>query len=678
MLAVLGMGSSVGLGERNNVEAAKHWSFQSLRFPTPPPIKPHRQYQNEIDYFIQNRLRQEGIEPSPVADSRTLVRRLHLDLTGLPPAPDTIDAFLRDTSPDRYLRLVNQLLDSPHFGERWGMHWLDLARYGDSNGYEKDEPRPYAWHWRDWVINAINEDMPYDQFTVEQLAGDLLNNPTYEQKLGSGFHRNAPRNTAGGTDKEEMRVLSIVDRVDVTGTVWLGLSLSCARCHDHKYDPISQKDYYRLFAYFNNQVDEGTVSIATTEAELNYYHRKLAEHQEKEKQLEAEFAAALAEQKREVEVLLKRHRKRKPKPPASEVDVFQKRTEAPRTSFVMINGDYKQPGEQVAAGIPAVFGSFHSRSKKGPEPDRLDLAHWISSSDNPLFARVEVNRIWQHLFGRGLVATPEDFGKRCPEPEYRELLDWLAHRFVQSGWSRKSMIRTIVLSATYRQASHHRPDLVGIDPGNRFFARQNRFRLEAEVVRDLHLAVSGLLDLKRGGPSFRPPLPEGIVEIPPSYRWEADPKEDCYRRGVYMHYQRNLVNPMLRIFDRQDTVEPCTRRDRTTTPLQALTQMNDPLLLEASLALGHRLLRVKSRNGKSETLTSARLDQAFILCLGRYPVKTEKDRLVQLHDQFITIYTANPDAARSLAGHKEGALETAVWASLARTILNLEEFITRE
>jgi hypothetical protein len=529
-----------------------------------------------------------------------LVRRLSLDLTGLPPMPEDMQSVLSDRSADWYEKLVDRLLASPHYGERWARHWLDLARFAESDGYENDNLRPDAWRFRDWVVGALNRDVPYDRFTLEQLAGDLLPNTsdpraTAEQKIATGFHRNTLYNSAASGDKEEFRTYAIKDRTDTTGLVWLGLTLGCAKCHSHKYDPISQREYYRLYAFFNN-TDHHEEAVAGGKA-----------------------------------LTLKA---------------------AVRPTHVHIRGNFLQRGQEVTPGTPAFLPPLRTRGKT---PDRLDLANWLVDPANPLTARVAVNRTWQRLFGRGLVATADNVGTSGQQPSHPELLDWLAAEFVHLGWSQKALIRTIVLSATYRQASRYRNDAATADPENSLLSRQNRLRVEAEVVRDAALAVSGLVDARLGGPSIVPPFPRELPTGQFSSESLKPPTAERHRRSLYIHAQRTLVHPVLSTFDPADPNQPCAQRGRSVTPMQALTLLNDPTFAECARALGERLRAASPDLGR-------RLEHGFQLCLGRPPDGAEKAVLIELVE----------------SQQRLGASEAAVWIGVARTLLNLEPFTTRE
>ena len=810
-----------------------HWAYvKPVRRETPAGVHP-------IDHFILERLKKEGIAPSPLADRATLAKRLSYDLLGLPPEGEEVD--------------VDKLLASPHYGERWGRHWLDKARYADSDGYEKDNHRPDAWRYRDWVIDAINDDVPFDRFTVEQLAGDLLPEPAL---LATAFHRQTLTNTEGGVDKEQFRVEAVFDRAETTSSVWLGLTVGCARCHNHKYDRISQQEYYQLFAFFNNG-DETTAEVPRSEAEMEKYASEKAAWDAKlaalEKRFEAErpalleklavweaetkarlkeeeaegvkfapleilsikpvhevtfkklnddswlaggadastetyvisakppakpvtgfklevlpdkslpsqgpgrtphgnfvlsefkveglvlkdasadfsqkdwavagaidgnpktgwaiapqmgkahyatflaaaptpFAApltitldqqygerhtigrfrllvmtgtkpplalseevrkALAAEKRtpaHVDLLLRQlgtplgkeieaHRKAEPKAPVMNVRVLKQRTRDPRVTRLFHRGEFLQPKHEVA---PGTLASLHPFKARGDAPDRLDLARWLVDPENPLTARVIVNQVWGQLFGQGLVRTANDFGVRGERPTHPELLDWLATEFIRLKWSQKALIRTIVASEAYRRASIHRPELAEKDPRNFLLYRQNRFRVEGEIVRDLALSVSGLLSKKVGGPSVFPPMPADIAALSyaNNFKWKNSEGEDRYRRGMYTYFKRTSPYPHLMNFDCPDSNTTCVQRRTSNTPLQALSMLNNEVFVEAATALGQRM----SKDG---------LAAGFKLCAGRAPSEVELSRL---------------QALREAGG----------WTAVGRVLLNLDEFITRE
>jgi mono/diheme cytochrome c family protein len=603
--------------------AKKHWSFQAPLRPAVPTVKNKRWLRNPIDNFVLARLEKEHITPSPEADRATLCRRLYLDLLGLPPTPEEAQSFLADSQSDAYERLVDSLLASPRFGERWGRHWLDLARYADTEGYQIDRPRPCAYLYRNWVIDAINRDLPFDEFSLEQIAGDLLPNATVEQKTAAGFHRNTMMNWEDGVDREEFRVKAKVDRVSTTSTVWLGLTLGCAQCHSHKYDPISQREFYQFYAFFNN-ADEVDVPAPQP-------HDKEAKAQS-----------------------------------------FLESTNAAK-ACIHIRGDFLRPGEPVQPGTLKVLHSFQPRT---PQPDRLDLARWIIDPANPLTSRVAVNHLWLHVFGRGLVNTPEDWGARGELPSHPALLDWLAVEFKQRHWSRKQMIQLLVTSAAYRQSSHLRPELMERDPLNTLLARQNRFRLESEIVRDLHLAASGLLNDALGGPSFHPHMPDDLKALggAGAFTWTDSEGPERYRRGLYIFAQRTVPYPVSMTFDQANPCETCARRERSDTPLQALTLLNHSLFVECARALGQRM---QASSGGS---VREKIDLGFQRCLSRKPSADELACLQQLYERERQL-TQTPSPETVAHGNKPEPPEVAdraVWASVAQVILNLDEFVTRE
>jgi hypothetical protein len=625
-----------------------HWAFVRPVRPEVPEVAGREGGPNPIDAFIRARLEAEGIEPSPEADRFTLVRRLYIDLTGLPPKPAEVDAFVGDTAPGAYERLVDRLLASPHFGERWARWWLDLARYADSNGYSIDAPRS-IWLYRDWVIGAMNRDLPFDQFVVQQVAGDMLaaksenagrrdelGSPETQLRIATGFHRNTQINEEGGIDKEQFRIEAVVDRLATTGTAFLGLTLACAQCHDHKYDPVSQKEYYELFAVFNNQ-DEPTLTVPDPNRA-------------------AGGATGGGDEPPPGESRRGRGRGRDG---MISTLVMAERDE-PRESHVYIKGDFTRHGERVYPGVPAALHPVGSvPAAAGPGFDRLAFAYWLASPENPLLARVTVNRVWQQYFGKGIVETENDFGLQGLPPSHPELLDWLAVEFMEGGWSLKRLHKLIATSAAYRQSSHARPDLAVDDPGNRLLARQNRLRFDAEIVRDVALAASGLLSDKVGGPGVHPPQPDGVMSLGQVKReWRAAEGDERYRRGMYTFFYRATPYPSLAVFDAPDAFSACSRRPRSNTPLQALTLLNDQAFFECAQGLAKRVV------DEAPEGDAAGIEHAFRLCLGRPPQVEELEALERL-----------------LAAEREGGTadaETAAWTSVARVVLNLDETITRE
>ena len=688
--------------------SAKHWAFLPPKRSEIPSVKNPGWTRNPIDGFILARLEAAGLKPSPEAEPSVLYRRLRLDLIGLPPSPDELEAFLADRGPDRYDRAVSQMLASPHFGERWARPWLDQARYADSNGYSIDAPRS-IWKYRDWVIDAFNADMPFDRFVIDQIAGDLIPDARLTDRVATGFHRNTQINQEGGIDIEQFRDESIIDRVNTTGTVFLGLTVGCAQCHDHKYDPISQREYYRLFAFFNN-VDEPELEIDTPEEmarrkvvneRIQRFHdeleRRYPDLDERQRRWEealppdaktnVDIAAKLAfdvprngrttAQKRILvelmllgdpffkaeRIALKKIRTGAPKRVTTMV--VRERSGEPRPTFIHLGGDYTRKGDSVEPGVPSVLPALDADSH-GHRLDRLDLARWLVDRRNPLTARVTVNRLWQAYFGRGLVETDNDFGTQGTPPSHPELLDWLACELIDSGWSLKHLHRLIVESATYRQTSQNRREGRAIDPDNRLLWRQARLRLDAESIRDSALACSGLLTRAIGGPSVFPPQPDGVMNLGQMHRpWKADIGPNRYRRGLYTFFWRATPYAFLMTFDGSGGVQTCTRRMRSNTPLQALTLLNDPAFVEIARGLALRILD----DCRSPRDDGDRIEYAFLLCLGRRPRDAERRTL----EEYLK-------AGRSTTKDSKRSASTPPpeWIGLARILLNLDEFVTRE
>jgi hypothetical protein len=882
----------------SGAEYTEHWAFTPPRQAPLPEVKQQDWPRNEIDYFILSRLEREGLSPSAPADKLTLVRRVYLDLIGLPPTPQEVDAFLADDSPQAYEALVDRLLASKHYGERWARLWLDLARYADTNGYEKDRARS-IWPYRDWVIRALNADMPFDQFTVEQLAGDMLPGATLDQRIATGFHRNTMLNEEGGIDPLEFRFHAMTDRVATTGVVWLGLTTGCAQCHTHKFDPISHNEYYGLMALLNN-ADEPDLNLPS--AELDAAHHKnlqeaerllaelpdhwpantdglearFAEWLQKERErtvewttlrptkttsnlplltveddgsvfasgdttkydtYELEFAPgvqnitavrleALPDERlpahgpgmtyyegtkgdffltefqlstagvrdvlkfsrathsyaknrfgknpaaaematdgdvqtgwsvdgrqgerhtavfvleqpleaaeglhlkmsfgrhfasslgrfrisvtshpggaeardlpEEVESLLsiphekltdaegtrlrrefllqatelaeyaKKIRELQQPPAYPTTLVLQERpAENPRPTFRHHRGEFLQPKEPVTPGVPAVLLSGES---EGPA-NRLEFARWLASSENPLTARVTVNRQWAAFFGSGIVRTMGDFGTQGEPPSHPELLDWLAVEFANQGWSLKKLHRTIVTSSTYRQSSRVSPEVLAKDPQNRLLARGPRVRLEAEQIRDSVLKAGGLLSPKLGGPSVFPPQPAGITTEGTygQLAWKASEGEDRYRRSLYTYSKRTAPFAMYATFDGPSGEACVARRDVSDTPLQALTLLNDAMLLEGAQALG-RTYAANARDAKD------RAAELFRRCLVRSPSDEELADLLAFYEAQQHRFAADEAAARAVCGEASNAADRAAWTMLARALFNLDEFITK-
>ncbi len=552
-----------------NGEDAPHWAFSAPKAVPVPRTSPAANLRHPIDAFVWHRVKARGIALSPQADPDRLARRLSLDLRGLPVSPSERMAYQNDDSLNALDRLVDRWLASPFYGERMAQDWLDLARYADTTGHAADQPRT-MWLFRDWVIDALNADMPYDQFTLEQLAGDRLPSASEAQQIATGFHRNSMQALGNNPRKEEFRVRGVVDRLDVTGQVWLGLSIACAECHDHTHDPISQKDYYGLFAIFNQVPHYGETfhvhGPRLTVSRKNAHGDTIA--------VDAQVMDTLLE---------------------------------PRPTFVHLRGNYEMRGERVLPGIPAVFDDGTER-----EWNRLSFAQWLIADEHPLTARVAVNRAWQQFFHHGLVRTANDFGKYGEAPSHPDLLDWMTRRFQSGGWSLKRLHRDFLTSTVYRQRSAFRTDLHEQDPKNRWLARAPRFRLTAETLRDQALAVSGLLVPTMGGPSVFPSQPEGVGQFRDATagEWEESTGSDRFRRSLYTFWQRMAPHPAMTTFD-APTRETCTvTRSLTNTPLQALAMLNDPAMVEAQLAFAGHLDRLPH---------SARLEQAFLAALNRLP-----------------------------------------------------------
>ena len=924
-----------------------HWAFIPPVRPGPPAVRDASWVRNEIDAFILNRLEKESLKPTPEADRATLIRRLSLDLTGLPPAAEEVDRFLNDAGPDAYARAIERLLASPHYGEKMAQKWLDLARFGDTNGYQDDAYRS-LWPYRDYVIGAFNANTPFDRFTLENLAGDLLPGAAAGQKIASGFNRNHRYNEEGGSDPEEFLVAYAVDRTNTTATVWLGLTLGCAQCHDHKYDPVSQKEYYQVYAFFNGLKGEVGVSkkpsppmlkmpTADQKVRLERLDRDIAAAEKRLKDREPQVAAGLAAWEKShaappgasagprpgllvhydferdkghhvadasghgrhglfingdpqwipgplgqalkfdgdlvnvdlgptgdfertqpfsfacwfnaqgsdgtllakvndisdsrqgyeigltdrgrVEVILchdwpanacrvvtkegtatdswhhvlvthdgtgkaaglKVSLDGKPQPvevaadglsgsmrtemplflgrksesgaikgSLDEVYLFDralsaseatglydaalakivataadKRSDAqkgllrrhyldrfdgehrrlaadlarlrkesqdldaavtftlimeepeqPRPAFVLTRGDFGQKADKVGPGVPAVLPPLPG----GERPDRLTFARWLVRPDNPLVARVTVNRLWEQFFGAGLVRTGDDFGLRGELPSHPELLDWLATEFVASGWDIKALQRRIVLSATYRQSAAATDRAREADPYNRLMSRGARFRLSAEEIRDGALAAGGLLARRLGGPSVRPYQPEGYFQDKSSdWKWEASEGDGLYRRGLYTYWQRTTPYPPFQVFD-APTRELCAvDRPRTNTPLQALVTLNDPAFVEAARVFGQRVM---TRGGGA---FDDRLVFAFRSAVARRPTDRERQVLRQVYDAQLRRFRADPKAALALASNGRAPRppgldvpELAAWTAVGNVLLNLDETITRE
>ncbi len=781
-----------------------HWAYVKLE-PIDPPAVETDWVANDIDKFIFKQLQVGELLPSPRADKATLLRRVSLDLTGLPPTPAELDAFLADSSANAYENVVDQLLASPKYGERWTAMWMDLARYADSKGYEKDGPRN-MWKYRDWLINAFNEDKPFDQFTIEQLAGDLLPNPTEEQMIATAFHRNTMNNDEGGTDDEEFRVASVIDRTNTTWDVWQATTMSCVQCHSHPYDPIRHEEYYQFYAFLNNSSDADVPSEAPnlrqfkkeedrkkleevknwvithtasaddklekaqelihmvkfTEPKVHPKHYKkvtngaLADGKfleadnggyamipnyllDGKNQIILSYAAnkslgsiEFRKDSPDGELLADWHVQKmeggfnktiipiKPttgrhdvymvfRSPAGvgrtckiewvlfnkalpgedqvqypevkqkfisllntrEVDETPVMIERPeyfsRKTHVFVRGNWLVDGEEVQPDVPQSLPAL----PEGAPRNRLGMAQWMVSTENPLTARVAVNRFWAQLFGRGIVETIEDFGTQGAKPTHPELLDWLAMQLMHEyDWSIKSLLKEIVMSATYQQSSKITPELQELDPANQWLARGPRVRLSAEQNRDQALAVSGLLSDKMHGPSVMPPQPEGLWQVVYSgMEWETSEGEDKHRRGLYTYWRRTSPYPSMIAFDSPSREFCVTRRIPTNTPLQALVSLNDPVFMEAARSLAQRMI-----NEGGDT-TEERIASGYKMAMVKPIDAKKKEALLTLYQEAIQYYQENPEETAKMAG--EDNQQLAALAIVANAMMNLDEFVTK-
>jgi hypothetical protein len=708
-------------------EYQPHWAFVAPKRPALPPLKNKAWARSAIDSFVLARLEAQGLEPAPEADRYTLARRVAIDLTGLPPTLAMVDRFVTDSRPDAYERYVDEVLELQGYGERWAQVWLDLARYADSNGYAEDQPRT-IWKFRDWVIASINANMPFDRFTMEQIAGDMLLGATTDQIIATAFHRNTLTNTEGGTSDEEFRNIAVVDRVNTTFQVWMGLTMACAQCHSHKFDPLTQEEYFQVFAIFNQSEDsdkadnspnlmylapEQAQKKATLETELAILQKQLtktypnlAEAQAKwEKEATKDVPSKIAS------ILAQASAKRTPQqkeeltsyfastvPQIKDIYVSVLKAKATLTQIkpvptpimrelpdgkkrvtkIHIRGDWLNQGKEVKPSTPALFPPLPD----GMPANRLALAKWLVDKRNPLTSRVTVNRYWEQVFGVGLVQTPEDFGLRSSPPTHPELLDWLAVEFQDTlGWDVKKLLKLVVTSATYRQSSKVDAALAERDPDNRLFARGPRFRASAETIRDQALFVSGLLSPKMLGPSVRPPQPKfGLsAAFGPGTDWANSTGEDKYRRGLYTYWRRTTPYPSMVTFDAPSRTVCAVNRPRTNTPLQALVTLNDPVYVEAAQALGRRILK------EGGTTNDSKARFGFRVCLMRPPSDAETRRLVSLFEQAHREFGASPKEAQDMATDPLGPLpggmgpdEAAAWTVVSNVLLNLDEMFVKK
>ncbi|MBL8865023.1 MAG: DUF1553 domain-containing protein [Planctomycetia bacterium] len=657
-------------------EPVDHWAWKKPVRPTIPKSK----HDSPIDAFVSRQLAASGLCFAKPASKQQLIRRVTFDLTGLPPTPEEIDAFEKDNSPKAYENVIDRLLASPHYGERWGRHWLDLARYADTNGYEHDEVRPNAWRYRDYVIRSFNEDKPYDRFILEQLAGDEAFPGDANAHIATGFNLLGPDMT-DSADQAQRRQNTLNDMTDTAGLVFLGMTMACARCHDHKFEPIPQTDYYRLQAFFVGAEFRTNLEVASPterqkfEAAKKEYDRltqtirgaiaaidgparkKLFEAKLTKLPAEAQVAHRTPPEKRdggmielvdqsakkvavtdaEVEKALKADELKELKKLRQQLKAFDAkkpgampvamgmvdRSPTPPKTYLLERGEITNKADVVEPGFPTTLRSDRKAITATvtalPQSSgrRLALAKWITGPDNPMTARVIVNRLWQQHFGRGLVPTASDFGVRGERPTHPELLDWLAVEFAETGWSFKRMHKTMLLSETYRQSTVASPEAIAKDPENKLYSRMNRIRLEGEVVRDALLAISGRLNSKMGGPGVYPPIPpEAAKGSKGGWPVSADP-QDRVRRSIYTFQRRNLRHPFLEAFDQPDSNLSCPKRERSTTAPQALALLNADESVEAAKALGDRLANEPE---------ATRIERAYRLTLGRGPTAKERER----------------------------------------------------
>jgi hypothetical protein len=714
-----------------------HWAYKPRATSAVPSVKDGSWPSTPVDPFILAALEKAGLQPSAPADKLTLLRRVTFDLVGLTPTPEEIDDFLKDRSPLAFARVVERLLDSPLYGERWAQHWLDVVRYGESNGYELDAERTHAWHYRDYVIRALNGDLPFDRFVKEQIAGDLAakGRPTREAAdllIASGFQRCGPIHlVSGNTDPDVNRQEYLTETTTGVALTFLGQTIACARCHNHKFDPISQADYYRLQGFFTGT--KPTEIEFASDAEKKEFERQtkiiqdqIAPLQKKIRDLETPYRAQLTKQKKErldsvykqalavpadkrtpeqkklaadaalmvkflwdelVGALSPEDRKtradwraqvhelerRLPPPPAHAWSV--KEDESPPATQILVRGDPKRKGETVLAAVPRVLAEPAAGARK--KLDRRDLAEWLAKQGNPLTARVLVNRLWQHHFGRGLVATPNDFGTRGARPSHPELLDWLAEAFVRSGWSIKHMHRMLLLSSAYAQSSRPAEDAPGrrVDPENRLVWHMNRQRLECESLRDHALAASGDLYQRMEGPMIRVPIEQEVYDLifseqEPDGLWPVTPDgREHGRRSIYLFAKRNVRLPMMEAFDRPDALTSCAVRPVSTFAPQALIMLNGPFMNDQAHAFANRLRRECGSD------TGALVRRAYLLALGRPPTPQEIEQAKKFMAHQVETLASEANAGKAITEHMSTIIAAAALADFCLALLNCNEFL---
>jgi hypothetical protein len=631
----------------------KHWAFTAPVKTALPEVNSKSWPQNEIDYFILQKIEQKGMKPNEEAGKERLLKRISLDLTGLPPSLQLMDEFLADNSKEAYEKMVDKLMQQPAYGEKMAIHWLDIARYADSHGYQDDGYRT-QWPWRDWVIHAFNENMHYNDFVTWQLAGDLLPNATKEQLLATGFNRNHKITEEGGVIPEEYRTMYVTDRTDLFGKGLLGITLECAHCHDHKYDPFSQKDYYQVFAFFNNIKEVGIESVIG--GPETYAKKPMLEISGDEAKNVLKFVNKTDTNCTIVSIM-------------GDQDTIRK-------THILKRGNYDAPGDEVQPSTPESILPFNTNYPK----NRLGLSEWLFDKKNPLTARVYVNILWQEFFGRGIVKTSFDFGMQGQLPSHPALLDWLAVDFMEHDWDIKRLVKKMLLSATYKQSATVSPEKLEKDPENIYLARGPRYRIAAELVRDVVLSSSGLLNNTIGGPSVKPYQPAGLWEGATSGRgllsiYIQDHGDKLYRRGMYTLIKRTVPPPSMVIFDASNRDVCEVRRLKTNTPLQALIMMNDPTVLEASRVLAAKLLEEK-------TADKDMLIKAFRLIICRKPEDKELEVLIKYYNRQKEIMN-DETAKKTLAvgeypvDSKVDQMNLAAMMRVISAIYNLEEAITK-
>lgn len=632
----------------------RHWAFVAPVKAPRPKVEHEKWAKNDIDFFVLKKMEEKGLSPNEEADKERLLRRISFDITGLPPTPGMIDSFVNNTDPDAYEKMIDALLQRPAYGERMAIPWLDVARYADSHGYQDDNYRS-QWPWRDWVIYAFNKNLPYDKFITWQLAGDLLSNPTKEQILATGFNRNHKITEEGGVIDEEYRIEYVIDRTNTLGSAMLGMTIACAQCHDHKYDPVSQKEFYRLTSFFNSIKEVGIESTVGG-------HETFAKNPRMDITQE-DLNGVLNFLNRSDTAGL-------------QVSVM-KDMDTARKTYVLNRGVYDQRAEEVFPGTPEAIMKFSDTLPK----NRLGLAEWLFDPRNPLTARVFVNRVWQEIFGVGIVKSAGDFGMQGDLPGNPELLDWLAVDFRENGWDIKRLVKQIYMSATYRQSSVISPEKLKADPQNIYLSYAPRIRLNAEMVRDMVLSSSGLLNTTIGGPSVKPYQPPGLWELATSGRgllatYKQDHGDLLYRRGMYTFIKRTVPPPSMMIFDASNRDQCEIKRSRTNTPLQALIMMNDPTVLEATKALADVLIQQKQTAEASVT-------NAFMRIINRRPQKAELDLLLHYLEEQETYFKSKPGDIEKTLKPGEYILKSNPSPQLAammqtiQVIYNMDEAITK-